>query len=38
MDSASLPEQNSTLYTVTPNQLQQAIENSVAAMIWIGKC
>ncbi|KAF8557198.1 hypothetical protein OG21DRAFT_379019 [Imleria badia] len=34
--SVSLPTQNSSLYTLTPNQLQQTIEQLVAAKIWMG--
>ncbi|KAG8215508.1 hypothetical protein J3R82DRAFT_9153 [Butyriboletus roseoflavus] len=32
--NASFSETSSSLYTLTPNQLQQAIEDSVAAIIW----
>ncbi|KAG8215448.1 hypothetical protein J3R82DRAFT_9062 [Butyriboletus roseoflavus] len=33
-NNASLSAANSSLYSLTPNQLQQAIEDSVAAIIW----
>ena len=37
MSSISLSAANSSLYTLTPNQLQQAIEYAVAGAIWTGK-
>ena len=36
MASVSLPSQNSSLYTLTPNQLEQTIEQLIAAKIWMG--
>ena len=33
---SALPAQNSSLYTLTPNQLQQTIEQLIAAKIWMG--
>ena len=37
VSSAPHPAANSPLDTLTPNQLQQAIQDSVTALIWIGK-
>lgn len=34
--SDSVAAQNSPLYTLTPNQLQQSIEQLIAAKIWMG--
>ena len=36
MHSVSLPSQNSSLYTLPPNQLEQTIEQLIAAKIWMG--
>ena len=35
-NSASLPVHNSSLYTLAPKQLQQSIEQLIAAQIWMG--
>ena len=37
MSSASFTATNSFLYKLTPNHLQQAIEDSVAGLIWTGE-